>query len=243
MAMSKGAKQAWVAGADGCPAGWLVVFRSINGESARAQIFEKIADVLAAAERPDILAVDIPIGLPTTSLQGGRLADREARKVLNLRKSSIFPAPSRPVLKAKSFAEAKSIEAGNSTPSKKLAKQVFNLLDKIRELDGLATSYPGIIFECHPEVSFWAMNNKVEMSLPKKTRHGFEQRRKILAQGKFERAFLETRIGSLHDQGRDDFADACAAAWTAERILKRRAIRFPLNADINDRGIDMAIWA
>ncbi len=243
MAMIKDANEAWVAGADGCPAGWLVVFRPINGKAARAQIFARIADVLAAPERPAVLAIDIPIGLPTISLPGGRAADIAARQVLSFRKPSIFPAPSRPVLKAKSFRDAQRIESKNSTPEKKLAKQVFYLLEKIRELDELATSYAGIIFECHPEVSFWAMNDKVEMSLPKKTRDGFEQRCEILRQKNYDRAFLKTRIGRLPDHGRDDFVDACAAAWTAERIFKNEAIRFPPKANFDDRGIDMAIWA
>ncbi len=167
----------------------------------------------------------------------------EARKVLRLRKPSIFPAPSRSVLKARSFAEAQRIERKNSVPAKKLSKQVFNLLNKIRELDELAPSYRGNIFECHPEVSFWAMNNKVEIGLPKKTRNGFEQRCRILCQKQYDRAFLKTRIGSSRHHSRDDFADACAAAWTAERILNKQAIRFPRNSDPDARGIDMTIWA
>ncbi len=233
----------WVAGADGCPAGWLVVFRSINGQSPRAQIFERITEAFKQQDRPKILAVDIPIGLMTISHTGGRCADIEARKELSLRKSSIFPPPSRPVLKARSPAEAKKIEKSNSDPPKSLAKQVINLLDKIRELDAIAAAYSGIIFECHPEVSFWAMNKKAEMSLPKRKLVGFEERCKILAKNKYDRSFLTRRVGSYKEHSRDDLADACAAAWTAERIFKHEAIRFPAKPEADDCGLDMAIWA
>lgn len=233
----------WVAGADGCPAGWLVVFRSLDGQNPRAQIFERIADAVAAPERTSIIAVDIPIGLMTISRKGGRCADVEARKVLKSRKSSIFPAPSRPVLKAKSPEEAKKIEMRNSDPPKSLAKQVINLLDKIRELDAAAARYSGIIFECHPEVSFWAMNNGTEMSMPKRKLRGFEERCKILAQNGYEHSFLTTRVSLYKEHGRDDLLDACAAAWTAERIFGKRAIRFPAQQCFDHRGHDMAIWA
>jgi predicted RNase H-like nuclease len=163
--------------------------------------------------------------------------------MLSLRKSSIFPAPSRPVLRATTFNEARDLEERNSVPPKKLAKQVFNLLGKICELDAVAPSLLGIVFECHPEVSFWAMNNKKEMSLPKKTIQGFDQRCEVLAQHGYEPSFLSTPVGSYKEHGRDDLLDACVAAWTAERILSNKAIRFPENPDLDDRGIDMAIWA
>lgn len=233
----------WVAGADGCPGGWLVVFRSINDRYHRAEIYKKISDVFGAPERPKIIAVDIPIGLPTTSRRGGRAADVEARKVLNARKPSIFPAPSRPAIQAKSLEEAKQIEHDNSSPPKTLTSQVYNLFDKIRELDAIAARHSGIVFECHPEVSFWAMNNKIEMSLPKKSRAGFEERCKTLARNKFTQSFLNTRLGSYKEHSRDDLADGCAAAWTAERIFKNEAIRFPPDPDLDGCGLDMAIWA
>jgi predicted RNase H-like nuclease len=233
----------WVAGADGCPFGWLAVFRSITGDRPKARLFKSVEDILAAQERPAVIAVDIPIGLPAVSTQGGRAADREARKVLRLRKSSIFPTPSRPVLQAKSFEEARDIEERNSVPPKKLAKQVFNILCKICELDDIATRYSGIIFECHPEMSFWAMNNKIEMSVPKRRSQGFDERCKILAENGYEHAFLTTRIGSYKEHSRDDLTDACAAAWTAERILNKEAIRFPTESDFDNNRLDMAIWA
>ncbi|MBM0207375.1 DUF429 domain-containing protein, partial [Micromonospora sp. STR1s_5] len=42
--------------------------------------------------------------------------------------------------------------------------------------------------------------------------------------------------------GRDDFLDACAAAWTAQRIAERTASRFPRSPDLDRRSLDQAIW-
>lgn len=241
----------WVAGADGCPAGWVAVFRRIGGQDHRAVLVKSLADVFTAAERPQIVAVDIPIGLLSISQRGGRAADRECRKILGRgRQSSIFPAPCRPALKAVSFFEACEIERANSWPPKKLSRQTFNLLAKIREVDAIALQFRGSIFECHPEVSFWAMNEREAMRLPKKglcrtdrNSSGLSERHRLLLQNGYEQESLATRAGLRKHCGRDDLVDACAAAWTAERILSGKAVRFPRLPDLDEIGLDMAIWA
>jgi predicted RNase H-like nuclease len=244
----------WVAGADGCPAGWLAVFRSVDGQDHRARIVESLAQVFSAPEQPGVVAVDIPIGLLAVSQRGGRAADRECSKILGPhRQSSIFPPPSRATLPAASFLEACEIELRNSVPPKKLSQQTFNILAKIREADAIALRFRGSLFECHPEVSFWAMNGRLAMRLPKKVSRrknpagvdesGLDERRRLLLQNGYGEAFLARRLGPAQEYGPDDFADACAAAWTAERILERRAIRFPSTAELDALGLDMAIWA
>ena len=66
----------WVAGVDGCPAGWLVVLRRLADPAcARAHLVRRFADVLELSEAPRIIAVDMPIGLPERSGIGGRRCD------------------------------------------------------------------------------------------------------------------------------------------------------------------------
>ena len=244
----------WVAGADGCPAGWLAVFRSTVGELPHARIFPTFAELVAT--EPATIAVDIPVGLPKVSRRGGRHADQEARKRLGAaRQSSVFPAPSRATLRATTFDEACTIEQKHSDPPKKISQQVFNILDKIREVDGLARQHPGLIYECHPEVSFLAMNSGVAMQLPKKVSRrksptgisgaGLEERRKHLVQCGYAEEFLTTRIGSAAEHGLDDLIDACAAAWTAERIFRNDGslIVLPARPDPDEHNVCMAIWA
>ena len=185
---------------------------------------------------------------------GGRIADRECRKLLGRqRQSSIFPPPSRATLGATSFVEACEIERANSSPPKKLNQQTFNLLPKIREVDRIAQSFRGSLFECHPEVCFWAMNGRRPMQLPKKAslrKHaagvngsGLGERSMLLLQNGYSEEFLATRLGSRQQYSSHDFVDACAAAWTAERLFKQQAIRVPSAPDFDQLGLDMAIWA
>jgi predicted RNase H-like nuclease len=72
--MNKVAEDVWLAGVDGCPGGWVAAFvRPVSDDGALA-VFTRFADVLAAAQRPAIVAVDIPIGLPERASAGGREA-------------------------------------------------------------------------------------------------------------------------------------------------------------------------
>jgi predicted RNase H-like nuclease len=57
----------------------------------------------------------------------------------------------------------------------------------------------------------------------------------------FPQSFVETMPASLR-VGRDDFLDACAALWTAERIHRGVAKRVPNPGECDALGLDMAIW-
>ena len=77
-----------VAGVDGCRAGWLVVTRPLN-EPAAAQVrlVARFTEVLGLLPTPEIIAMDIPIGLPERGEKGGRTCDTEARARLGGRPS------------------------------------------------------------------------------------------------------------------------------------------------------------
>src|SRR5207248_11510271 len=78
-----------LAGVDGCRAGWVVAADS------GAFVAASFAEILA--ERFDLVLIDIPIGLP----DGPRACDLGARVLLGPRRSSVFPAPSRRLLRAR----------------------------------------------------------------------------------------------------------------------------------------------
>jgi len=235
----------WVAGVDGCPAGWLVVFRSLVDDDHSACIVESIETVMNSSKAPCVVAVDIPIGFPTISVTGGCAAEREARASLGQpRGSSVFPRPSRKTLKATTFPEACDIEFDNSNPQKRMTQQAFNLFFKLKEIDLIAARYAGRLFECHPEVSFWVMNNRTAMCRSKATSSGREERRKHLQKHRYLDTFLTTRVSSAKEHALDDLLDACVAAWTAERIFRHKAIKFPKIAErLDDTGLEMAFRA
>src|SRR6202048_2557512 len=94
----------WVAGVDGCPAGWMVAFARVNeGEGSaefRLCVLSQFADVLSADEAPAVIAVDIPIGLPAQAGRGGRAAENMVRPLLGERPCSVFSLPLRVALEA-----------------------------------------------------------------------------------------------------------------------------------------------
>ena len=76
----------WVAGVDGCRSGWLAVFLDASGRTApRLRLFPAFAEILAAPEQPERIAVDMPIGLPERIVGSGRAAEMAVRPLLGAR--------------------------------------------------------------------------------------------------------------------------------------------------------------
>ena len=240
----------WIAGVDGCPAGWLVVLRhTADREPPRARIVATFADVLALPEHPAIIAIDIPIGLPERSGIGGRPADIAARRVLGARQSSVFAVPARSVVMESDYRQACATALSHSDPPRKVSKQTFNLFPKMREVDRLMTpQLQSRVVECHPEAAFWAMNGEQPLSEPKKVKSrpnatGLAQRRSLLEAAGFPRTFLESTRFRSKDAGPDDVLDACACAWSAGRVLVGSDRRFPADPTRDGRGLAQEIRA
>ena len=123
-----------------------------------------------------ILAIDIPIGL----LEGTRACDKAARKLLGQpRGSSVFPAPCRPALAAQTYAEASSINRQKTTRG--LSQQAWGIAPKIKQVDDVITSQcQHWAFEVHPEVCFWALNQRRPMKHNKKAQEGITERIALL---------------------------------------------------------------
>jgi predicted RNase H-like nuclease len=85
------------------------------------------------------------------------------------------------------------------------------------------------------------MNDEVRIPLGKTTPEGQLARQAALIRAVFPESFI-MGMGAPVRVGRDDFLDACAAAWTARRIAEQRAGRFPGSPDLDRRGLDQAIW-
>jgi predicted RNase H-like nuclease len=123
--ISEASDGTWLAGADGCPIGWVVAFARPAGEQVHVRIVPRFADVLAAPESPAIIAVDIPIGLPARVGYGGRAAENAVRPLLGARQSSVFSVPSRAALAAQDYRDACRIALETSDPPRMVSKQLF----------------------------------------------------------------------------------------------------------------------
>jgi predicted RNase H-like nuclease len=244
-----GDRDIWLAGADGCPGGWIVAFVRPDGNDARLRIVPRFADVLAAPERPAVVAVDMPVGLPERTGPGGRTAENCVRPLLGARQSSVFSVPSRAAIYAGDYATACAIAAATSDPPRKVSKQLFNIAPKIREVDEALRATPDAarrVFEVHPEVAFWRLNGERALTEPKKVKSkpyepGLALRRTLLIG-----AGLPAETVNAHapkGAAADDLLDALACAAVARRIHAGTARPFPDPPSRDAHGLPMAIWA
>jgi predicted RNase H-like nuclease len=239
----------WLAGVDGCPAGWIVVFVRAAGDDMCVRIVPRFDDVLCAAEAPAIVAVDVPIGLPEKVGIGGRAAENAVRPLLGARQSSVFSVPSRTAIHALDYREACRLAAETSDPPRKVSKQLFNIAPKIREVDACLRDNPAAatrVFEVHPELAFWRLNGERPLTEPKKVKSrchepGLALRRGLLIAAGLPRAAIEA--AAPKGAGPDDLLDALACAAVARRLHAGLARPFPDPPRRDRFNLPMAIWA
>lgn len=203
-----------IAGADGCRAGWLRVERLTSGQLAAA--IRSTEQLVASAHQFEVLTIDIPIGLPDN---GPRAVDGHARQLLGPRASSVFPTPVRAALDGVSYTDA--CDRSFAACGKKLSKQAFAILPKIREVDDALrrdASVADRIREVHPEVCFYYLNAAKPMAYSKKTVEGALERLGLL-EAHFGPVFSQLRASvPTRDVASDDIIDALVALWSAERV-------------------------
>jgi predicted RNase H-like nuclease len=238
-----------VAGVDGCKAGWLCVVLDAQTGAPRAAFIEPFLARIAAVEAAVRIAVDVPMGVEGFTTPIGRGCDTALRRELGARQSSVFAVPARAALAETDYRLACDAALAHSDPPRMVSKQCFHIFPKIREADALITpELQTRIVECHPEGAFWAMNGKRPLEEPKKLKSrghppGLALRRALLEQAGYPAAFLAAHRFKASHAGEDDFLDACACAWTARRVLRGQAHRFPDEPRIDPRGLRMQIWA
>ncbi|HET6378963.1 MAG TPA: DUF429 domain-containing protein [Methylocella sp.] len=240
------------AGVDGCRGGWAAVsYPFCDPGQAVARFSPRFEDFLDLLDPGCILAVDIPIGLPERAVRGGRAADWAAREFLGARRAAVFPIPSRQAVYAyrEGYAQVCRVARETSDPPRALSLQAYQILPRIQEVDQLLFRRPELarrIFEAHPEVSFALMHGGEPLPVPKKGKgrllaRGLECRRQILESQGFSAAFLEAPPPA--GAALDDLYDACACAWSASRIIAKRAITLPAKPGAGASGRLAAVWA
>ena len=228
----------WTAGVDGCPAGWCVVYLAAQTQEPVIRLCPDFDAVLTLRPRPNLIAIDIPIGLLDRRQVGGRECDRLARRRLPGRASSVFSPPVRGLLGATRYGQVR----GHG-----LSIQAFGIMAKIREVDRLMS--PGLqerVYEAHPELAFRSLAG-APMRHNKKTPAGREERLRALerlASFRTVRALLDT-VATRYQRsqvGLDDCLDACVLAWLAGRIGAGTAQRLPAQPPSDAKGLRMEIW-
>ena len=234
-----------VAGVDGCKNGWAVVEINLGSGEARVRVVARVEELLECPELR-VIVVDIPIGFPCIAKTGGRACESEARNALGKGQTSrVFSSPARPALDAENYNQAREANRKHHACGKGISRQCFCLFPKMREVDALMPDAQGRIVECHPELCFWAMNNQKPIEESKKTPAGRKVRTDILKRNGFADSFLRGPMPRKNEivAKRDDFLDACAAAWTACRIARGQAEVMPRDGGPKDaKGVKMEMW-
>jgi predicted RNase H-like nuclease len=229
-------------GVDGCRAGWIAVLLT-ERPSHCVHLFPDILDLWNKCREAALILIDIPIGLPDEDIPNPRTCDVAARRLLGpARQSSVFPAPSRPAIYAKSYESGS--RANERATGKRLSKQAWGIVPKIRQVEELLLgdgSAQAKIKEVHPEVCFWSLAGGKPMHYSKKSESGFVERLQVLASVyPNARKLVDQALSGFRrrDVVRDDVLDALAAALTAS--LSRRSLStIPANPNFDSKGLPM----
>ena len=188
-----------------------------------------------AADGPiEVVAIDIPIGLPDA---GPRQADTLARAAVGRRWPSVFKTPVREALHAPDHASAIAINYRLAGAG--VSAQAFALRTKLLQVDAWVRHADLHVVEVHPEVSFAALAG-IPLPDPKTTWAGATYRRHLLAEAGIE---IPDDLGQAGSRAAvDDVLDAAAAAWTARRVAHGQASSMPDQPEIFSDGLPAAIW-
>ena len=187
-------------------------------------------DVLDYKPAFDVIAIHLPIGLPDKPQQGGRTCDREARKLLGFpRSGAILSAPARPALSATTYDKARRLNKGMSAVA-------YGLLPKIAEVAKEMQPYwQRTVFEVHPELGFYQLNDDTPLRFGKHTALGLKERRTLLEQRMegIERV-IDAKVKGAQ---RHHLVDAAIDLWTARRIIARSVSRVPEDPEWDEQGL------
>lgn len=224
-AHSRGPLIARVLGVDACSKGWVGIAH--DGTRCDAYFGATIAEVVAAGQADgafDVVAIDIPIGLPDST---SRQADELARRELGVRRAVL----------ADDYASASRIN--RELTGSGISMQAFMLKPKLLEVEAWVLATTRTVIEVHPELSFTTMAG-APLPTRKATWAGAVERHRLLRSGGLT---IDSELGEVGRlAGVDDVLDAGAAAWTAQRYARRVARSRPSPPERFSDGIACAIW-
>jgi predicted RNase H-like nuclease len=232
----------FVAGVDGCRAGWIVALLDLDTRALTVRLIGSIAGIERLPEKPQRIAIDMPMGFADIACKGGRLCEREARTLLPGKSSSVFSLPCRAALAATTYPQALKLNRASGPDAVGLSKQAFHLFDKLRDLDSWITPQrQKRCIEAHPELTFTLLNGGKPVLSPKRKPEGRADRLRLIRRTGIAvpKAMIDSRPKGC---GIDDLLDAIVLTRTAERHLCGDAVCLPSKPPRDARGLKMEIW-
>jgi predicted RNase H-like nuclease len=218
-------------------AGWVVASAKLLGIQLHPnppELLGSLAEVLDYRPSFRVIALGCPIGLLEEPEQSGRTCDREARKLLGWpRSGAVLTPPVRKALQVDDYEEAARLSGG-------LSAVTWGLMHRIAEVDGEMEPYrQRTVFEVHPELSLYQLNDDKPMRHPKRTVAGQEERKALVTA---RISGMETILDAEIDRVRPwQLIDAAACLTTTRRIAARAMTRIPQDPEWDEKGLRMEL--
>ncbi|MBK5267593.1 MAG: DUF429 domain-containing protein [Acidimicrobiia bacterium] len=193
-----------VVGIDGSARRWAIVALE-SGRFAGATVCDTLTPSPPICDGATAIGIDIPL---TTPMAGRRSAESLARSLLPGRSSSVFSTPPSDVLAEATYQAA--LTRARQVYGYGISAQAYALRRAIID----ARDSRLALHEVHPELSFSAMNSGHRLA-SKKSWTGMRQRLDLLTEHGIT---IPVDVGTAGGVPTDDLLDACAAAWSADRI-------------------------
>lgn len=221
-----------IAGATPWGRRWVVASAKINGGNVApepAKIYEGFSDVLDERPSFSIIVVNAPIGYIDGPDMGYRRCDLEARAMLGGRAKTFHNSPTRAVLKGEISSADDHLDAVSAT-------MLPSYIDVAAEMSPYRQR---VVYEGHPELSFYQLNKDIPLRHSKLLEEGREERRMVLV----------SRLPGIDKVLNADIArvprkhlyDAAALLWSARRVFGHAAKRLPAEAEWDSEGMRMEI--
>jgi predicted RNase H-like nuclease len=103
----------------------------------------------------------------------------------------------------------------------------------------LGSYHQRTLFEVHPELTFYQLNEDRPLRYSKRTKAGTQERENLLVSRipGVERVLKETIPRVRHQH----LVDSSASLWTARRVLARAVTRLPEDPEWDDQGFRMEL--
>ena len=206
--------------------------QGITAFPTEPEVFATFAEILDYRPTYDVIAIHCHLSFPEEDTPGGRTCDKLARQLLGWpRSGAIGSPPSRRYLRTGDLdaRAAKGLNPFNARLMRRFA-EVAEEMQPYRQRQ---------VFEVHPELSFYQLNDDRPMQHSKYTDEGVAERR----------ALVEARIpgvdvvleASLPGISPRHLLDATADMVTARRIAARAVDRLPEDPEWDEQGVRMEL--
>jgi predicted RNase H-like nuclease len=226
-----------LAGVEPVPGGWLVVPGNLQGITLAPQpahVLDSLAEVLDYRPSFSVVALHAPVGA-ANGAGDFRSCDVAARGHLGRRGGAAVPAPSRALLDATSYDEARRID-----PTLDIVR--WRSLAKAAEAISEVQSWrQRVVWEVNPELALTTMNDGEPIPFGRRSPTGRQIRRELVER-KLPGAdrVLQERPSSVRES---KLIDALADLWTARRVVARAITRMSDEPVWDDDGVRMDIVA